>query len=357
MRTISILLILLVTSFSLWAQQVPDTESRNENKFNIFPYIDNSKRDVALAWDSHTGQSVFYNWNSTDHNWKPYSINLPSNPVEGSKGKIMMIPYIDNSGRDVALTWDMETGKSVFYAWNKTDHNWKAYSINLPAEPIPGAKGQIKMVPYIDKSGRDVCLTWDIKTGKSTFYSWNKTNHNWKAYAINLPEKPVPGSQGKIMMEPYIDKSGRDVCLTWDVKTGKSVFYAWNKTDHNWKAYAINLPENPVPGAKGKIMMFPYIDNSGRDVVLTWDAKSGKSVFYAWNKTDHNWKAYAINLPEKPISGATGKMMMVPYIDKSGRDVCLVWDSKTGKSVYYSWSKTDHNWKPYSINLPEKLLP
>ena len=158
---------------------------------------------------------------------------------------VQMVPYIDNSGRDIVLTWNTISGESVFYAWNTSINGWKAYSINLPAKPLAGAEGDIMMEPYIDNSGRDVCLVWDTKTGKSVFYAWNTSINGWKAYSINLPASPITAT-GKIMMRPYIDNSGRDVCLVWDTATGKSVFYAWNTSINNWKAYSINLPESPV---------------------------------------------------------------------------------------------------------------
>lgn len=109
-------------------------------------------------------------------------------------------------------------------------------------------------------------------------------------------QKPM----GKTMMVPYVDNSGRDVVLTWFTDTGKSVFYAWDTGTNNWEPYEINLPGSPLPDAKGTVMMHPYVDNSGRDVVLVWDTVSGKSVFYAWDTGTNNWEPYEINLPLNP---------------------------------------------------------
>lgn len=180
MKRLLIALVLLA-QFSLFAQ----------SEKHIIPYIDNSGRDVCLAWDNTSGKSVFYNWSSSISNWKPYEINLPGNPLAGVTGKIMMVPYIDKSGRDVCLIWDTKSGKSVFYNWSSSISNWKAYEINLPAKPVPGSTGEIMMAPYIDNSGRDVCVTWDVSTGTSVFYNWSSSISNWKAYEINLPKSPV----------------------------------------------------------------------------------------------------------------------------------------------------------------------
>ena len=273
--------------------------------------------------------------------------------IDHKQNHTFFVPYIDNTGRDVCLTWENQTGKSVFYAWSSNINNWQAYNINLPQNPVPQSKGPIMMHPYVDKIGRDVCLTWDTQTGKSVFYSWSSEIKNWKAYTINLPENPVPDSKGPIMMRPYVDNTGRDVCLTWDTQTGNSVFYNWNTEIKNWKAYSINLPQNPIPDSKGTIMMSPYVDKSGRDVCLTWDTKTGKSVFYTWTSGVNNWKAYSINLPTNPVPNSKGSIMMEPYIDNSGRDVCLTWDTQTGKSIFYVWSPKVNNWQAYNINLPE----
>ena len=276
--------------------------------------------------------------------------------IDPAKNNIHLYPYVDNTGRDVCLAWDNQTGKSFFYSWNTSIKNWKAYEINLPENPIPDAKGPIMMSPYVDKTGRDVCLAWDTKTGKSLFYSWNTSSKDWKAYEINLPENPIPDAKGQIMMSPYIDNTGRDVCLVWDTQTGKSLFYSWDTSSKNWKAYEINLPENSIPDAKGQIMMSPYVDNTRRDVCLAWDTQTGKSFFYSWNTSSKNWKAYEINIPENPIPDAKGQIMMRPYVDNTGRDVCLAWDTQTGKSLFYAWSTSSKNWKAYEINLPENPL-
>jgi hypothetical protein len=169
---------------------------------------------------------------------------------------------------------------------------------------------------------------------------------------LAMPAAHAQKAIGKNMMLSYIDNTGRDVVLTWLTDTGKSTFYAWDTEIDNWAAYEINLPPSPLSPVSGKVMMVPYIDNSGRDVVLVWDSGSGKSVFYAWDTQDDNWAAYDINLPAVPVPDAKGTVMMSPYVDKSGRDVVLVWDSVTGKSVFYAWDTQEDNWAPYEINLP-----
>lgn len=160
--------------------------------------------------------------------------------------KTMMVPYVDNSGRDVTLTWLTDTGKSVFYTWVGNITNYAPYNVNLPEAPISPVTGTVMMVPYVDKAGRDVVLIWDTGNGKSIFYSWDNNIDNWAAYEINLPESPLAGVQGPIMMQAYVDNSGRDVVLIWDTQSGKSVFYAWVPDIKNWSTFQVNLPEVPV---------------------------------------------------------------------------------------------------------------
>ena len=318
----------------------------------IIPYIDMVGRDVCLAWDNETGKSVYYSWSDDTYNWEPYEINIKSNPVSGASGKTMLSPYVDKKGRDVVLAWDTKTGKSVFYRWNSSSYSWNAYEINLPSSPVPGSTGDIMMTPYIDMTGRDVVLVWDTKSGKSMFYNWSDNTYNWEPYEINITSNPVPGSTGLIMMEPYLDSGKRDVILAWDNTTGKSVFYRWNGSSYSWKAYEVNLPSSPISGATGEIRMHPYIDMTGRDVVLVWDMKSGKSLFYSWSDNTYNWEPYEINITSNPVPGSTGLIMMEPYLDSGKRDVVLATDMSSGESVFYRWNGSSYTWKAYEVNLP-----
>lgn len=172
-------------------------------------------------------------------------IALPS-IAQKPVGKTMMVSYVDNSGRDVVLTWFTDTGKSVFYAWDTDIDNWAAYEINLPATPLAPVSGKVMMAPYVDKTGRDVVLVWDSGSGKSVFFAWDTDVNNWAPYEINIPTNPIPDAKGTIMMNPYVDKTDRDVVLIWDTVSGKSLFYAWDTDLSNWAPYEINLPINPA---------------------------------------------------------------------------------------------------------------
>lgn len=317
------------------------------------PYVDISGRDVCLTWEAGNGKSLYYAWNTEVNNWMPFDLNLPVVPIPDVLGTVMMRAYKDNIGRDIALVWDTKTGKSLYYFWNADIQNWDIFAKNLPPVTIPNPEGNVMMFPYVDNVGKDVCLVWDVKTGHSLFWYWSGEKNDWETYPINLPQKPLLNASQNVMMHCYIDNIGRDVCLVWNTKTGQSKFYTWNYELNDWSSFEINLPAKPVPGANGEIMMHPYKDRNGRDICLVWEQMTGKSLYYFWSASANDWTAFDLNLPENPVPNAIGRIMMRPYINNIGREICLVWDVTSGKSVYYAWSISEKIWKPSEINLPE----
>lgn len=168
------------------------------------------------------------------------------------------------------------------------------------------AQNNVRMTSYYSqKDKKSYYIAWDIKTGKSVQYYWYGTESKWKAFEINLPEQPVAGALGNIMMDVYYDyKDGKSYYIAWDTKTGKSVQYYWNGTDSKWKAFEINLPENPLPGNKGEVMIKGYYSTEdGKAYYIVYDTNSGKSIQYYWNGKDSKWNAFEINLPAQPLLG------------------------------------------------------
>ena len=166
------------------------------------------------------------------------------------------------------------------------------------------AQNNARIISYYDiNDKKSYYLAWDIKTGKSLQYYWNGSDHKWDSFEINLPAQPVPGALGNIMFDVYYDlKDGSAYYIAWDTKTGKSIQYYWNGTDHKWASFEINLPASPLPGNTGEVMIKSYYaTEDNKAYYIVYDTNGGKSIQYYWNGSDHKWDAFEINLPEKPL--------------------------------------------------------
>jgi len=140
------------------------------------------------------------------------------------------------------IAWDIKTGKSNQYYWG--DGKWESMEINLPAAPLPGAIGNILFEVYFDHTdGKAYYICWDSKTGRSIQYYWGDSK--WEKMEINLPATPLPGAKGEIMIRPYYDsKDDKAYYLVYDTFQGKSIQYYWS--DGKWASMEINLPAIPV---------------------------------------------------------------------------------------------------------------
>jgi hypothetical protein len=168
------------------------------------------------------------------------------------------------------------------------------------------AQNNTRITTYYDSNDKkSYYIAWDIKTGKSIQYYWNGSEHKWNAFEINIPAQPVPGALGNIMFDVYFDhKDGNAYYIAWDTKTGKSVQYYWNGTDHKYNAFEINLPAAPLPGNIGEVMIKSYYaTDDNKAYYIIYDTNGGKSIQYYWNGSDHKWEAFEINLPAQPLLG------------------------------------------------------
>jgi WD40 repeat protein len=165
-----------------------------QNNIRITSFYDwNDRKAYYLVWDTKTGKSVQYYWNSNDSKWDAFEINLPAMPLPGAKGSVMMDVFYDsNDDKAYYLVWDAKGGKSIQYYWNSTGNKWDSFEINLAAAPLPGAVGDIGMKMYYDSNDKKAYyIVWDCSTGKSIQYYWNSGASKWDAFEINLPASPL----------------------------------------------------------------------------------------------------------------------------------------------------------------------
>jgi hypothetical protein len=160
-----------------------------------------------------------------------------------------MTSYYDvNDKKGYYIVWDTKTGKSIQYYWDSNSTSWKAFEINITANPVPGATGSIMFDVYYDyKDSKAYYIAWDTKSGKSIQYYWDSNNTKWSAFELNLPASPLPGATGEIMIKSYFDSTdNKAYYLVYDTNTGKSLQYYWDSNNTKWSAFEINLPENPL---------------------------------------------------------------------------------------------------------------
>lgn len=177
-------------------------------------------------------------------------------------------------------------------------------SISSRSQTPVTSGGDFRFRSYFDVSdSKAYYLVWNIETGKSNQYYWDKSSTSWKSFEINLPERPLASVAGNVMMNVYYDfKDKKAYYIVWDTKGGKSVQYYWSNSDSKWEAMEINLPAVPLPGAIGDIMIDAYYDGDDADAYyLVYDTKTGKSIQYYWNSSDTKWEPMEINLPAIPL--------------------------------------------------------
>lgn len=168
------------------------------------------------------------------------------------------------------------------------------------------AQNNVRMISYYDINDKHgYYMAWDIKNGKSIQYSWDGNSSTWVPFEINIPANPVPGALGNIYFDVYYDHTdSKAYYIAWDSKTGKSVQYSWDGNTSKWEPFTINLPEKPLPGATGEVLIKSYYDSTdGKGYYLVYDTNGGKSIQYYWDGNESKWVAFEINLPEKPLLG------------------------------------------------------
>lgn len=173
----SIITLIALSIFSqLGAQVMSNTYVKSDKTYHLF-------------WDTKTGNSQLYSWDSYESKYVAGKIGLPDNPLGEVKGKVMVNTYI-KSGKTYHLFWDTQTGNSKLYSWDSYDSKYVAGKIGLPNNPLENVEGDVMVSTYV-KSGKTYHLFWDTKTGDSQLYRWDSDKSKYVTGQVGLPDGPL----------------------------------------------------------------------------------------------------------------------------------------------------------------------
>lgn len=345
-----------------------------------------------LAWNTETGKSKLYFLDYSTYTLKLSKIQLPTNPLPGATGKVMMSisglyskfyyetsPYVKGIAIYHILVWDTQTGKSKLYYFDTNDKKIETVIYQLPTNPLAGTSGQFMMsglgftMEYQEKPIYHI-LVWDTKTGKSKLYFLNTRAKKMVQAGYQLPISPLPEITGDVMMQTRGYFSGKTMkfyyrILVWDTKTAKSRIYYFNRKKNNLAESVYKVPSNPIPEASDKIMMsrgaFSIYntrhENNDDDVhqALVWDNTGKSKQYYVDKESKKTYKA-SYQLPDNPLPEATGEIMMAENgfqnIHYKIVYFVLVWDTDTGKSELYFFSSSTQSMRNPGYRLPANPL-
>jgi hypothetical protein len=211
--------------------------------------------------------------------------------------------------------------------------------------------GTVHLRPYFDPEGTEVILVWDEASGtsRSWYFDAEQGRFTRSSAQFQLPAKI--GLSGKVMMAPYLDSDGSEVVLIWEPATGKSVSWYFEKSESRFKK---SEPGFQLPRQKGgEMMMAPYLAKDGSEVVLVWDARTGKSWNWYFDKEARKFKLSEPGFQLPPNLGLPSPVMMQPYMSKDG-EVIQTWSSSTGQSINWYFDDAE---KKYQRSEAKFQLP
>lgn len=173
MKPILLILFSLLISSSLFAQHY------------AFPYLDQNGVECALVWNSASGVSTLYYYNSTEKKFVPASYQLPVRPT-GESGVHQFHPYLDQNGLECVLAWNATTGESLLYYYATAQKKFVLANYQLPANPT-GDDGTYTFFPYLDQNGIECVLVTNLNTGVNKLYFYSSTTKKFELASYQLP--------------------------------------------------------------------------------------------------------------------------------------------------------------------------
>jgi hypothetical protein len=208
------------------------------------------------------------------------------------------------------------------------------------------------MAPYLGPDGSEVVLVWDKKGGKSVSWYYDKAEEKFVQAEAKYQ---LPVQKGKeVMLAPYLDKDGNEVILAWDAATGKSQSLYYSKADDKFMPSADGYQLPADLGLKPPVMLRPYLTKDGDETIQAWSVSTGQSVNWYYSGADQKYMRSdaGYQLPANP--GVAKDVWMAPYLDKDGNEVVLVWSASGGQSVSWYYDNAE---KKFTRSGTEFQLP
>lgn len=108
-----------------------------------------------------------------------------------SNGQIQIRPYVNSGGASMFVVWDTSSGTSKIFYWDSAVSKYVPTEIGLPANPLKKVSGSVMIEPYINKHGASMFVVWDTKTGDSKIFYWDSDASKYTATEVGLPRSPL----------------------------------------------------------------------------------------------------------------------------------------------------------------------
>jgi len=309
------------------------------------PYLDQSGNECVLTWNLETGVSKLYYYDVDARKFVESDYQLSKRPST-DRGRFSLMPFVDQEGREAVLSWNLVTGYTRLYHYDDHEAKFVISSYQLPRNPT-GDIGKLGFMAYKGKNGEERILAWNTETGVSKLYYYNEAKNEFLLSSYQLPVKPVAAG-GECGFSAYLNKDGEESILAWNTGIGRSKLYVVDERTQKFKLSSHQLPIQSL--GKGDYGFMPYLDKTGAECALAWNTASGVSKLYYYSKTVGQFKVSPYQLPSKP-TGDTGTYGFTPFLNRHGAECILTWNTETGVSKMYRHDDIENNFLVSSHQL------
>lgn len=213
--------------FVLSEYQLPENPTGDKGKFYFAPYLDQDGVECVLVTNIVTGSTKLYYYAADEKAFAESPYQLPANLTE-DEGSYYCIPYIDMDGIECVLAYNSTTGKSILYYYDTEAEAFSKSPYQLDKKPT-GDEGEYHFRPYLDQDGIECVLAYNSKTTKSVLFYYDSDEAAFLEAPYQMPNDPT-GDKGNVHFQPYIDMDGIECVLTWNTETGSSKLYYYDSS-------------------------------------------------------------------------------------------------------------------------------